>query len=70
MNPPSKIFRIRCNYDSLIYGRALSRLDPLPETAHELREVARLLGAKPEDIKLGEDATVTDVKQSYQPDFG
>ncbi len=37
-------------------------LSPLPETADELRAVAEELGAGPEDIKLGEAATVTDVK--------
>jgi CHAT domain-containing protein/Tfp pilus assembly protein PilF len=37
-------------------------LPALPETADELRAVANELGAKPEDIKLGEAATVTDVK--------
>jgi CHAT domain-containing protein len=44
-------------------------LPPLPETADELREVARLLGAKPEDIKLGENATVTDVKHERLYDY-
>jgi CHAT domain-containing protein len=37
-------------------------LSPLPETADELRTVAKELGARPEDIKLGEAASVTDVK--------
>ena len=37
-------------------------LIPLPETAVELRAIANELGAEPEDIKLGEAATVTDVK--------
>ena len=37
-------------------------LMPLPETADELRAVAKALGARSEDIKLGEAATVTDVK--------
>jgi CHAT domain-containing protein len=44
-------------------------LDPLPETADELREVGRLLGTNPEDIKLGEDATVTDVKHERLYDY-
>jgi CHAT domain-containing protein len=44
-------------------------LPALPETADELHEVARLLGAKPEDIKLGEDATVTDVKHERLDDY-
>jgi hypothetical protein len=34
----------------------------LPETADELRTIAKILGAKPEDIKLGEAASVTTVK--------
>ena len=37
-------------------------LPALPETADELRAVAKILGAKPEDIKLGEAASVTTVK--------
>ena len=37
-------------------------LPPLPETADELRAVAKDLGARPEDIKLGESASVTNVK--------
>ena len=35
-------------------------LPALPETADELRAVAKILGAKSEDIKLGEAASVTD----------
>ena len=35
---------------------------PLPETADELRAIAKILGAKSEDIKLGEAASVTDIK--------
>ena len=38
-------------------------LPALPETADELRAVAKILGAKPEDIKLGEAASVTAVKK-------
>ena len=37
---------------------------PLPETADELRAVAKILGASPEDIELGEAASVTTVKTS------
>ncbi len=37
-------------------------LPPLPETADELRAIAKILGAKSEDIKLGEAASVTDIK--------
>jgi CHAT domain-containing protein len=37
-------------------------LPALPETADELLAIAKELGAKPEDIKLGEAANVTDVK--------
>jgi CHAT domain-containing protein len=44
-------------------------LPPLPETADELREVGRLLGAEPADIKLGEDATVTDVRHERLSDY-
>jgi CHAT domain-containing protein len=52
--------------DTTALGKALP---PLPETADELREVARQLGAKPEDIKLGEAATVTDVKHERLYDY-
>jgi CHAT domain-containing protein/Tfp pilus assembly protein PilF len=37
-------------------------LPPLPETADELRTVAKELGASPNDINLGESANVTNVK--------
>jgi CHAT domain-containing protein len=37
-------------------------LPALPETADELRAVAKILGAKSEDIKLGEAASVATVK--------
>jgi CHAT domain-containing protein/Flp pilus assembly protein TadD len=39
-------------------------LPPLPETADELRAVARKLGGKPEDIHLGEAASVTNVEHA------
>jgi tetratricopeptide (TPR) repeat protein len=37
-------------------------LPALPETADELRAIAKILGATSEDIKLGEAASVTDIK--------
>ena len=44
--------------------KALAQALPaLPETADELRAVAKILGAKSEDIKLGEAASVTTVKK-------
>ena len=39
-------------------------LPPLPETADELRAVAKSLGADEADLKLGSAATVTAVKQT------
>jgi CHAT domain-containing protein len=44
-------------------------LPPLPETADELSEVARELGARSEDIKLGEAATVQIVKALPLDDY-
>jgi CHAT domain-containing protein len=38
-------------------------LPALPETADEVRAIAKILGAKSEDIKLGEAASVTTVKE-------
>jgi tetratricopeptide (TPR) repeat protein len=38
-------------------------LPALPETADELRAIGKILGAKSEDIKLGEAASVTTVKK-------
>jgi CHAT domain-containing protein len=38
-------------------------LTPLPETADELRAIAAMLNARPEDIKLGDAASVTTVKR-------
>jgi CHAT domain-containing protein/tetratricopeptide (TPR) repeat protein len=44
--------------------KALAQALPaLPETADELQAVAKILGAKSEDIKLGEAASVTTVKK-------
>ena len=45
--------------DTKALGEALPAL---PETADELRAIAKILGAKSEDIKLGEAASVTNVK--------
>jgi CHAT domain-containing protein len=44
-------------------------LPALPETADELRAIAKELGAKLEDIKLGEAASVTDVKHERLDDY-
>jgi CHAT domain-containing protein/Tfp pilus assembly protein PilF len=44
-------------------------LTPPPETADELRAVAGNLGAKAEDIELGEAATVTNVKHARLDDY-
>jgi CHAT domain-containing protein len=52
--------------DTMALAKALL---PLPETADELRAIANELGAKPEDIKLREAATVTDVKHERLDDY-
>jgi CHAT domain-containing protein/Tfp pilus assembly protein PilF len=44
-------------------------LPSLPETADELRAVAKELGAKAEDIRLGEAATVLNVKRAPLDNF-
>ena len=51
------------------YDRAGQSTTSSPETADELREVAKQLGADPEDIKLGKAATVTDVKHERLHDY-
>ena len=38
------------------------KLCPLPDTAHELKCVARSLGAQPDAVVLGKDMTETAVK--------
>jgi CHAT domain-containing protein len=48
----------------LDYQSLARALPVLPETADELRAIATKLGAKLEDIKLGEDASVTNVKRA------
>jgi CHAT domain-containing protein/Tfp pilus assembly protein PilF len=48
---------------------ALSSAPPLPDTADELRAVARDLGADPADIHLGRDASVTTVKHTPLEDY-
>jgi len=44
-------------------------LPALPETADELRAIAKILGATSEDIKLGEAASVTTVKKEPIADY-
>jgi CHAT domain-containing protein len=44
-------------------------LPALPETADELQAVAKILGARSEDIKLGEAASVTTVKREPLDDY-
>jgi CHAT domain-containing protein len=66
-NPRQNISSLNRSLTSFYRGMtadttALANLIPLPETAKELRTIANELGAEPEDIKLGEAATVTDVK--------
>ncbi len=52
--------------DTKTLGEALPAL---PETAEELRAVADKLGAKPEDIKLGEAASVANVKRALLDNY-
>jgi CHAT domain-containing protein/tetratricopeptide (TPR) repeat protein len=50
--------------------KALAKaLPPLPETADELRAIAETLQASPEDIKLGDEASVTTVKREPLDDY-
>jgi CHAT domain-containing protein/Flp pilus assembly protein TadD len=42
---------------------------PLPETADELRAIAKTLKASPEDIKLGDAASVTTVKRELLDNY-
>ena len=44
-------------------------LPALPETADELRAIGKILGAGPEDIKLGEAASVTNVKHTLLANY-
>jgi CHAT domain-containing protein len=52
--------------DTKSLGEALT---PLPEAADELRAVAKDLGARSEDIKLGEAASVWNVKHARLDDY-
>jgi CHAT domain-containing protein len=45
------------------------KLDPLPETAEELKEVAKSVGADKADLFIGADATETRVKQEKLDQF-
>ena len=49
--------------------QALATLKPLHETADELRAIAETLKASPEDIKLGDAASVTTVKREPLDDY-
>jgi CHAT domain-containing protein/tetratricopeptide (TPR) repeat protein len=46
-----------------------SRMPPLPETADELKTVAKIVGAPAADIHLGKDASETTVKHMKLADF-
>lgn len=50
--------------DGIADVRAIARLERLPETALELRAMARALGAPPEAVRLGADASESAVKQA------
>jgi CHAT domain-containing protein len=49
--------------------RAVRELAPLPETAEELRAIARVLGAPPEAVNLREAATESTVKAAPLQDY-
>jgi CHAT domain-containing protein len=54
----------------IIDTKSLSNALPaLPETSDELRAVAKRLGARDEDVKLGKAATVTNVKHARLSDY-
>ena len=50
--------------DGLADVTAVSRLCPLPDTAHELQCVAKSLGAPPSSIVIGKDMTETTLKKA------
>jgi len=54
----------RANLDVLAQGLA-----PLPETAHELKAVAKTLGAQPSEAHLGRDATEAAIKSADLSDY-
>jgi len=54
----------QADLDALRHG-----LTQLPETANELRAVAKLLGVPESEIHLGEAATETAVKQAHLDDY-
>jgi CHAT domain-containing protein len=55
--------------DGLADIRAVRELAPLPDTADELRTIAKLLGASPDAINLGKAATETRVKAAALSDY-
>jgi CHAT domain-containing protein len=50
-------------------SRAISELPRLPESADELRAVARVLGASPKDILLQDDATERELRKRALNDY-
>jgi CHAT domain-containing protein len=54
---PARFYR-----NGLADTRAVRELPPLPDTAEELRSIAKLLGASPDAVNLGEAASETRVK--------
>jgi CHAT domain-containing protein len=61
---PARFYR-----QALADVRAVRALSPLPETANELRQIARALGAPPQSVHLREAATETRVKTTALSEF-
>jgi CHAT domain-containing protein len=55
--------------DGMADVRAVRELAPLPDTAEELRTIAKLLGASPDAIHLGKDASETQVKTAALSEY-
>ncbi|MDX2203427.1 MAG: CHAT domain-containing tetratricopeptide repeat protein [Hyphomicrobiaceae bacterium] len=64
VGPPARYYR-----NGLADTRAVRQLQPLPETADELRAIAKSLGARPEDVNLREAASETRLKGTALADY-
>ena len=58
-SPPARFYR-----NGLADTRAVRELTPLPDTADELKTIAKALGAQPGDVNLREAASETKVKSA------
>ena len=64
-----KKFEESCRDNGVMEAALLRSLDPLPETSEEIRRAAKALGAGPEDILLGAEASEPRLRERALDDY-